>query len=167
MTYRHTPILLLLFMAACKPARSPDEIARDRDGDGIANAADGCPDKPESANEHNDHDGSTDRLRANRGLLVPGIVVLALSVPLTVLGAQMTASGLAPKDEIDPFMTMGLEYVGVPLLAAAAVHQAVGIPLIIAGAMDRYWTDGANDDGPPATAPVRFELGKRGVGIRY
>lgn len=155
-------------MAACAPARSPDQIAVDRDGDGVANATDRCPDKPETANEHNDHDGCPDRLRANRGLWVPGAVVLGLSIPLVAVGAQLTASGIeSQNDPIDPFMSAGSEYYGIPLLVAAGIHQAVGISLIVAGATDRYWTDGPSEDGPPATPPVRFEVGKRGLGIRY
>lgn len=167
MTYRITPLLLLLVTAACQPARSPDAIARDRDGDGIANASDACPDKSESKNEHNDHDGCPDHLRAKRGLWVPGAVVLGLSVPLVAVGAKLTADGVASQENsIDPFMSAGSEYYGIPFLVAAGIHQAVGISLIVAGAVDREWTDGPNDEGPPAS-PVRFELGKRGVGIRY
>jgi hypothetical protein len=170
MTYRPLLGVLLLFCsAACRPARSPDEIARDKDGDGIANAVDWCPEKRERVNEHNDEDGCPDHLKSNASLWVPGLVVTGLSVPLVIMGAAWAAAGLAPADHgVDPYMNAGMETIGIPLLIAAAFHQAIGIPLIVVGARDTYWSDAPSEGGPPgAPPPVRVELGARGVGVRY
>jgi hypothetical protein len=164
MTYRPLLVLLLLFSAAaCRPTRSPAEIARDKDGDGIANDLDACPTDRETVNRHNDQDGCPDRRLRKRGVLVPGAVVAGLGLPLIGMGAAWTSIGLSSYDDPDP-MHAGFEEVGVPLLVAGIVHEAIGIPLIVAGASASWWSD---EPGADAPSGVRPEISARGVGVRY
>jgi hypothetical protein len=157
--------VLLTLLSGCqpRPAQTPraDGIV-DTDGDAILDAKDACPSENERPNGHNDHDGCPDKKVRKRGLFVPGIVVTSLSAPLIGMGAQFTAWGVGGCGEPDP-MTCGFEKVGIPLLVAAGVHLAVGIPLIVAGAETR-WSDEPQDPEAPALQP---HIGAEGVGFAF
>jgi len=153
-------MLIRTFLLGCTIAGAgcavtlPEDVAssrlppsqRDSDNDGVVDASDRCPENNETRNEHNDLDGCSDVRVPNRGMLVPGIIVTALGTPILAFGMAYTVVGLrSPTSFTDDVGEGGMGAWAVGLLAAAAIHFAVGIPLIVAGARDKHWSD----DGTP------------------
>src|SRR5262245_46155040 len=134
------PYLAVIFVTTAACAARPIVVdasvpasQRDSDRDGIVDAADRCPTKPETVNAHNDTDGCPDKLRARWNLVAPGIVLAATGIPLLTYGAVMTRVALEP-GQVDPGMTNGFEKVGIPLLVIGTLHELLGINLILGGA---------------------------------
>jgi hypothetical protein len=132
-------------------SQSPATV-RDSDHDGVVDASDRCPESRETDNGHNDHDGCRDVPRSQRGLVAPGIVVVSLGGPLLITGIEFTLLGLSGPGSSGDDMHAGFERIGIPLLAAAVVHFAIGIPMIVAGALDKHWSDDGTEVVGSATS---------------
>ena len=75
-----------------------------------------------------------------RGLLAPGIIIDAFGAALLAYGAMETAFGVELKNNPGPdpgSCACGFAF-GVPLLVTGIIHEAIGIPLTVAGAQ-RHW----------------------------